>query len=596
MSGKPLRVLGLHDGHDSGVVLLEDGHILYAANEERFSRKKFHWGFPHLSLQNLFETTKIAPENIAQVAVSGQSFFERDEAMAFALEPTHVNIYKRYGESVARSLGPLADSAAFAAFVKGVGMLQRNRGRVREYLEALGIHAPVRFYDHHVCHAAGAYFTAETDPVLVITADGSGDGVSGSVSIGREGRLTRIAHSPVVHSAGRFWDVITILCGFKPTRHAGKITGLAAYRPSPDAYEKLRRLYGANSGALRFANKERRVWFGELSRIREVLPEASREELAYAAQKVLEEAFGTVVEAAIARTGIPNVALAGGTFANVRLNQKLMEIPSLRSLHIFPNMGDGGLAMGAAFSATAARFPLRPAPLTNLYFGPAYPEHDVRRSAAALGIPLQKLSDPAETIARELEAKRVVGVYEGPMEFGPRALGHRSILAEPTDPTMMDWLNKRLERTEFMPFAPIILEEAAPRYFRNFAKGAYPAKFMTLCFDVTEEGKRQAPGIVHRDGTARPQTVSKKEQPLIHAALTRYEELTGLPLCINTSFNKHEEPIVCTPENALKEFLRGGVETLVMEGSAARFPAQSQAEALAVAAQPMQAPETLQAR
>lgn len=150
------------------------------------------------------------------------------------------------------------------------------------------------------------------------------------------------------------------------------------------------------------------------------------------------------------------------------------------------------------------------------------------------------------------------------MEYGPRALGHRSILAEPTDVTMMDWLNKRLGRTEFMPFAPMILEEAAPRYFTNFAKSADAARFMTITLDVTEEGKRRAPGIVHKDGTARPQTISTREQPLLHRALTRYEELTGLPLCINTSFNKHEEPIVCKPEDAIREFQRGGVDTLVM--------------------------------
>ncbi len=575
MVGDPLRVLGVHDGHDAGVVLLEDGHIVYAASEERFSRTKFHWGFPHASLQNLFATTGVSPSAIDRVAVSGQAKFERDEAMAFALEPSHVNIYKRHGDAIARALGPLTETRTFASVVKGVGMVQRERGKVREHLRTVGVRAPVRFYDHHTCHAASAYFTADTDPVLVLTADFSGDGVSGSVSVGRGGRLTRIASSPVVHSSGRFWDVITILCGFKPTRHAGKITGLAAYRPSPTAYEKLRTLYTGNPRALRFENRERRVWFGEFARIRAALPSASREELAYAAQKVLEDAFVTVVQAAIQRTGLRDLALAGGTFANVRLNQQLAELPEVNSLHIVPHMGDGGLALGAAFLATAAHLPLRPTPLAHLYLGPAYGDAAIRAAARASGVSLDPLSDHAETIAQALKAQEVIGVYEGRMEYGPRALGHRSILAPPTDPTMMDWLNKRLERTEFMPFAPMILEEKASRYFRHMAKSAGPARFMTICVDVTEEGKTQAPGIVHKDGTARPQTISKTHQPLLHRALTRYEELTGLPLCINTSFNKHEEPIVCTPEDALKEFVRGGVEVLVMERFCGRVPVRT---------------------
>lgn len=579
----PLRLLGLHDAHDSGVVLLEDGRIVYAASEERFSRVKFHWGFPHESLTDLFRTTGVAPSSIDAVAVSGQSKFEKDEVMALSFDRAKVNVWKRHGESIARTLGPLTETRAFSRLVWGVGALQRGRRYVVDTLRSRGVAAPVSFYDHHTCHAASAYFTAGTDPVLILTADFSGDGITGSVSIGRGGCLTRIAHASVVHSSGRFWDVITHLCGFKPTRHAGKITGLAAYQPSPEAYQRLRTLYGGNPERLRFENRERRVWLGEAKRIREVLPGSTREELAYAAQKVLEEAYRGVLRSAIQRTGIRDVALAGGTFANVRLNQMLAELPEVNSIHIFPHMGDGGLAMGAAFLATAERMPLRPFLLDHLYVGPWYGAAEIQAAAAKYGLVVESVDDPAELIAHELSRKRVVGVYQGRMEYGPRALGNRSILAEPTDVTMMDWLNKRLGRTEFMPFAPVILEEEALWYFQNIEKVHSPLRFMTTCVEVTEEGKAKAPGIVHKDGTARPQTISRVHQPLLHRALTRYQELTGLPLCINTSFNKHEEPIVCTPRDAIVEYLRGGVDTLVMEGMVvgahARAPAGERARA-----------------
>jgi len=151
------------------------------------------------------------------------------------------------------------------------------------------------------------------------------------------------------------------------------------------------------------------------------------------------------------------------------------------------------------------------------------------------------------------------------MEYGPRSLGHRSIIAEPTDPTMMDWLNKRLERTEFMPFAPICIEEDAPQYFANFDAGRLASRFMTVCFDVTEYGRKMAPGIVHKDGTARPQIVNEKENKYVYDALQAYKRRTGLSLGINTSFNKHEEPIVCHPDDAIEELVRGGIDVLFIE-------------------------------
>ena len=428
MPTQPFRVLGIHDGHDAGVVLLEDGNIIYAANEERFSRTKFHWGFPHLSLQNLFTTTGVAPADIQAVAVAGLTKFEDWTTVSF--DPRQMNMFRRIAQPLTNVLGPLTDTWTFAEIVRTVGKWQRNRGDVERRIRGAGVTAPMTFYDHHTCHAAGAYFTSGNDPVLVITADGSGDGRTGSVSVGKEGRLTRIAWSSVIHSSGRFWDVITHMCGFKPVRHAGKITGLAAYRPSPDAYQKLRTLYGGHAAHLRFDNKERRIWQHERARIQEVLPGASREELAYAAQKVLEDAFITVVRAAITRTGITHIAFAGGTFANVRVNQKIAELPEVTSVSIFPHMGDGGLAMGAALLETARHRPLRPFRLSHLYFGPAFSNEDIRQAAAAQHVELVALPDPADFIARELQAKRVVGVYQGRMEFGPRALGNRSILAE----------------------------------------------------------------------------------------------------------------------------------------------------------------------
>lgn len=559
-----MRILGINDGHDSGVCLVDDGKITYASNEERFARKKFYWGFPHGALKNLFEFTKTDPSTIEHIAIAGIAKFEEENTYTF--DAFAMTGLRRHGEKIARALRPIAESKFFARAVRTFGQLSREPlSHFEKIFKDIGIKAPITFHDHHLCHAASAYFSCGHDPALIITADGSGDGLSGSVYVGRNGKLDMIAFSPVIHSSGRFWDVITYMCGFKPVRHAGKITGLAAYKPTPEAHEKLRTLYGGDDKHLHFLNKERRVWLGELKRIKEVLQGYSREEIAYAAQKVLEEAFVKVVRAAIKRTGIGDVALAGGTFANVRLNQILAELPEVKSIWIFPHMGDGGLNVGAAWLAESATNTLIPSRLEHLYLGPGFSKDDIDAALKNHGLPITPTSNPTRFIAEQLVKKRVIGVYQKRMEYGPRALGHRSILAEPTDPTMQDWLNARLARTEFMPFAPMILEHRAPEYFQNYSKGAYAARYMTICFTVTDLARRKAAGIVHKDGTARPQIVTEKSNPLIFQSLTYYEELTGLPICVNTSFNKHEEPIVCTPEDAVKEFLRGGVDVLVLE-------------------------------
>ena len=228
-------------------------------------------------------------------------------------------------------------------------------------------------------------------------------------------------------------------------------------------------------------------------------------------------------------------------------------------------MGDGGVALGSALDVTAREIGLAPTDISEAYWGNAATEEEILATLRRYPVDYERLDDPSEAIGDALVAKQVIGLFNGRMEYGPRALGHRTILAEPTDPTMMHWLNDRLDRTEFMPFAPIILEEDAPRYFKNFEAGRLPARFMTICFDVSDYGKKMAPGIVHKDGTARPQTVNETDNAYIYRALSAYKRKSGLSLGINTSFNKHEEPIVCHPRDAVKELIRGGVDVLFLE-------------------------------
>ena len=560
-----MNVLGIHDGKDAGVCLLVRGRPIYAANEERFSRKKLHFGFPFLALRDLMETTGVQPREIDRVSIGFEAMVETEDYPIYRDIDDTTFIQKIFAGTT-RLLGPVTASRAFVDASKQVlAFLSSNKQVLQKSLREFNISAPIEFVDHHRSHAASAYYTSGFEDALIVTADGGGDGLAGSIYTGRSGKLNALSEWPRVHSPGNFWFLITYICGFNPIKHGGKITGLAAYTVSEEAHRVLSEFYGYDPSSLCFINKKHLLFRDAHTALRNALEGFTIEEIAYGAQKVLEDTMVGVVRSAIERTGLNRVALAGGTFANVRLNQKILEVEGVDEIFVHPHMGDGGVALGSGLDVTSRITGLSPFAIEDVYWGNAAQDRTIQKTLENSPVAVKELSDTANEIANALAQKKVVGLFNGHMEYGPRALGHRSILAEPTDPTMMDWLNKRLERTEFMPFAPIIMEEDAPLYFKNLDPGRLAARFMTVCFDVTDHGKKMAPGIIHKDGTARPQIVNATHNRYVYDALRKHKQKTGLSLAINTSFNKHEEPIVCHPSDAVQELLRGGVDVLFVE-------------------------------
>ena len=560
-----MNILGIHDGKDAGVALAVDGRVVFAANEERYSRRKLHFGFPALSLQRLFQYTGIEPKDVHDVTVGFEAMVEKSgEDYDYAAEP---RLHQKVYSVLTRTLGGVMNTkvATYGA-LQVLKLLSTNKAQLRQSLDTFGITAPAHFFNHHLTHAASAYYTCGRDEALVVTSDGGGDAISGGVYVARDGRIENKTTFSKLNSAGIFWEIITQICGFNPERHGGKITGLAAYADGEEAYRILSPLYGWNSRVGGMENFRKLAFRDAFEEVRSKVENLSIEELSSGAQRILEEAFVETVRTAYARYGIPHVVLAGGTFANVRLNQKILAVPGVESVYIHPHMGDGGMAVGSALLLAGERGQTRPHELPDVYWGDDWSEAEVRAELERnSGLRWQRLNDPADAIAAAMARKQVVGVFHGRMEYGPRALGHRSILAEPTDTTMMDWLNKRLCRTEFMPFAPIVIEEEAPHYFENFETSVYPSRFMTICVQCTPLCREKAPGVVHRDGTARPQSVRADTDPYTYRALRAYQAKTGLPLAINTSFNKHEEPIVGSPADAISELKRGAVDVLFLE-------------------------------
>jgi carbamoyltransferase len=447
----------------------------------------------------------------------------------------------------------------------------RSQERVQEIPRLLRqdytIEAPVRFYDHHYCHATTAYYTSGFEQALVVTLDGGGDGRSGSVYVGENGRLRQLASIDSFNSLGNFYSYATELCGFRAEKDEGKITGLAAL--GEPIYADILRQFIHYQEPGQILYRVPMYYNSALRLLAERLPaNFDRANLAASVQLILEEIGTQFVRYWLRQTGLTNLAVAGGVFANVKFNQRLHELAEVENIFIHPAMDDSGLGVGSALAALEQQPGIDSVqliqPLTNVYFGNKYREREMEAVVETAGCPVQYLPNIQEVIAQLLAAGQVVARFTGAMEYGPRALGHRSILYQTTDPSVNDWLNARLKRTEFMPFAPATLTEYASSRYQSIHGAMDPARFMTITFNCTEQMKQESPGVVHVDGTARPQLIDAETTPDFYQILTAYYHLTGIPSLINTSFNMHGEPIVCSPADALRSFQAGNLDYLAI--------------------------------
>ena len=575
-----MKILGISDGMTGGAVLLEDGRVVYAVHEERLTREKMATGFPRESIKKVLEDTHTAPGEIGAIAVATLNEFFREKAIA-------------YDGWLLREQAPLKElllnTASVVNRVVGVRpFLQESYYDVKSYLgkarrnsiETLlrkdwGFTCPVKFINHHYAHACSAYYTSGLVDATVITMDGAGDNSSSHVYHVQNGHFRRLWNITSFDSIGNYYAYVTHLCGFKAQKHEGKITGLAAY--GEPVYAGLLKQFIAfeNKGTV---NRGGVFYWAAVKALEKALPRSyKREDLACSMQQVLEEIGCSYIDHWVQKTGCSDLALAGGVFANVKLNQRVHELKSVGTVFIHPGMGDEGLALGAAFALAGMLRPesdatTRPEILSDVYFGPEYGENEIERAIAQEGLKAEYVLDIERRIAELLAQGCVVARFGGRMEYGPRALGNRSILYHTTDPTINDWLNKRLKRTEFMPFAPVTLEEYADQCYQNLAGARYPARFMTVTFDCTSWMKENCPAVVHVDGTARPQLIDRETNPSYYRIVDEYRKITGLPSVINTSFNMHEEPIVCSPGDALRAFLDSGLDVLALDNFLLRSP------------------------
>ena len=540
--------------HDSSACIVRDGETLFAVAEERLSRSKHDARFPVRSIQ-------------ACLDFAGVKAFDLD-FVCFGWQPpraAYLHDLRDYF-SGKRSFGSnnlLNSTRHFAS-------MQRQNGGEKPFVRNFGsTRAQFRFVDHHLAHAISAYAFSGFDDAAVLVIDGRGAWEATSLWHGSGGRLQHVFTIPWPNSLGLLYAQFTQYLGFAPYSDEWKVMGLAPYgepgisladfvNPNDDPYRvNTRRLLGRDSAPT--------AGIEELlgpSRVPESDIGDRHKNVAHAIQDACEAAMFTLVRAAVAKTKSRNVCLAGGVALNSKANGKILASGLVDKLFIQPAAGDDGVCLGAALAPyvdNGGKLPLHR--MRHAYLGPAASESEITRALETYKIRNTRLSDPASATADLLAAGKIVGWYQGRMEFGPRALGSRSILADPRDPEMNARVNNAVKFREWWrPFAPSMLAEAASDYLETTPD----SPFMIVTAQVRADKRSVIPSVTHVDGSARPQTVEQDVNPLYYKLIDEFGRRTGVPVIMNTSFNLRGEPIVCSPTDAIRTFYSSGLDALVL--------------------------------
>jgi carbamoyltransferase len=540
--------------HDSSACLVRGGELVFAVAEERISRAKHDARFPENAIRACLDFARVKAEQLDEVCfgwqVAGAAF--RHDLKCYAS-----------GKMPATYLNGLNSTLHFMS-------MWHQEGGAKRFAQIFGVtKARMRFVDHHLAHALSAYSFSGFEDAAVVVMDGRGAWEATSIWRGRDGRLEHVLTIPFPDSVGYFYSEFTEYLGFHRNSDEWKVMGLAPYgKPGIDLrafidadaapYKVDARRLVAN-GAAPFAEMVR--LFGP-RRIPESEIDERHKDVAYAVQDVCEIAMMSVVKMAIEKTKSRNVCLAGGVALNSKANGKIVASGMVDKFFVQPAASDDGVALGAAVAPYldgGGRLPMEP--MRHAYLGPEFDDEAIESALKTYKLRYARLNDVAATAAELLSNGKILGWFQGRMEFGPRALGSRSILADPRDPEMNAKVNNAVKFREWWrPFAPSIKKEAAGEYLES----ASDSPFMILTAQVRPEKRAVIPSVTHVDGSARPQTVEKEINPLYWRLIDEFGKRTGVPVIMNTSFNLRGEAIVHTPTDAIRTFFSSGMDALVI--------------------------------
>ena len=557
-----MRILGLNIGHGSSVALLENGQIIKAVSEERFSIIKNHSGLPVQSIKWILESEKIKIKDIDLIVLDDHYSLNNNPYFSQNFIESYKNksLSKKIISNIAYN---------FPKFYSKLSTIKNNlskRGREMKELRngvANMLNYPLNkiiLLDHHRAHAFSTVSNLGEKDWLVLTLDGEGSGFCASVNIFKNGQIKTISKTPKSASLGYFYALATMHMGLKPLEHEFKVMGLAPYAKKEhinNNYHLVDNLFKIDDN-LSF-NSKFSMQFADIF-FKKEMQGIRFDTFAGIVQKLTEDKIIEWVKTAIKRTGIKRIALSGGVFMNVKVNQKIAELPEVKEIFITPSCGDESNAMGSCWYGyyvycNKNNLEFSPKRLNGLYLGPEYEEEYIKtmikRDKLEDKYIITKPKDIEKKIAQLLANGQIVARLAGKSEWGARALGNRSILANPSDPGTIRILNETIKDRDFwMPFTPSLIEEYSEKYISNQKK--IDAPYMVITFDSLKDAKADLPAAIHPyDLTVRPQIVYKLMNPSYHKIISEFAKLTGKGAILNTSFNLHGQPNVLTPEDAI---------------------------------------------
>jgi carbamoyltransferase len=561
-----MYILGLTTLGDSAATLLRDGEIVAAAEEERFSRRKHHSGFPYNAMQYCLEEAGIGIAEVEHIGLYWKPWVLRHKAVQ-AIKSGLIS-RDMFKARVDRGVAQVSDSY--------LGML-RHPQLIRKHFGASKFR--FHFLEHHQCHAASSFFVSGFDSSAILTWDGTGEDTTTLFSQGNKERIKVLKRIKLPHSLGQFYSAVTNFIGFDMFGgDEWKVMGLAAYG-KPEYYDFFRKrvltVNGNNDFHLNIRvldhHLAKHYQFGE--EITKALgpPRQPDEDLterhwniASSAQKVLEDTALHLIAGLHEMTGEENLCMAGGVAFNSVMNGRIMTESPFKNYYVQAAAGDAGCSLGAALMVhhTILKQP-RKFKMEHAYYGPGFTSEECAAVLREAGLKFETLADAEmlPRVASMIADGAIIGWFQGRMEFGPRALGNRSFIADPRRDDMRELLNKKVKLREwFRPLAPSMKEEVSEEIFGR----PHYDPFMVTVLHVAEEQRARFPSVVHVDGTARPQTVSRRTNPRYWGLINEFERLTGCPMILNTSFNI-QEPIVCRPADAVKTFQGANFDALVLE-------------------------------
>jgi carbamoyltransferase len=563
-----MYILGINAAfHDTAAALVKDGKIIAAAEEERFTHIKHGkrpvpfstWELPFHAIDYCLKTAGITLKDVDRIA--------------YSFDPDGVNEASVYEDDWAAEPDVVAAREVYNGWdTLFVNYIRKAPDQLRDgyphhlqklFADSGDLHQKWHFVNHHVAHAASAFFPSPYGKAAVLTLDGRGEKATTGYFVGEGNALKLLSTVDMPHSLGMLYEKITTYLGFLHSSDEYKVMALASYGKAVYLKDFESIIHLEDNGQYTIDDFDPEQWWGP-ARKKDDPFDQLHHDIAQSLQKALEQTVLKLVNWLHAETGAENLCMAGGVALNCVMNAVIRDQGPFKNIWVQPAAGDAGTALGAAqwldVQLNAGGQIRYTSPMDHVYWGPDYTDEEIEKFMLWAKMPYKRLTNVAKETAAILAEDKVIAWYQGRMEFGPRSLGSRSILASPIHPDMQARLNDIKDREDFRPVAPVVLEEDAPEWFEN----ADVSPFMLFVYPVKESKADRIPAVRHTDGTARVQTINRAQHPHYYDLIREFKQITGVPVLVNTSFNTRGEPIVCSPRDAIECFWTSPFDALII--------------------------------